>query len=103
MIARTYLGDVLGELDARGAFDLDQFVDAPQCGLRLAGHEVRADAERVDRVALRVEGQQHVLVDVVGRHDYHLVEQRAALHTNSPNEQAKASNQSQRGKCKGVS
>jgi len=63
------LAHVVRELDARLPVDLHQLVHAPQRGLRLAGDEVRPHAEGVDGVALLGQGVEHLLVDVVARHD----------------------------------
>lgn len=73
------LAYLVGQLDTRLPVDLHQLVHAAQSRLRLAGDKVRADPEGVDLVALLGQRVEHVLIDVVARHDLEPLQARLPL------------------------
>lgn len=80
------LDGVLRELDARLPVEVHEFVDSAERRLRLARHEVRADAVRVDLVPFCVELMQFRLVDVVGCDDNEVPEVLNTAHLSGADE-----------------
>merc|ERR1712038_1345240 len=66
--------DVLRELDLRLPIDLHQLVDTAESGLSLAGHQVGPDTKTCDLVALLVQREDRLLVDIIGGRDHHGLE-----------------------------
>ena len=69
-----HLLHVLREFDLRLPIDLHQLVHAAQRWLPLAGDQVSPDTKTRDLVALLVEGQDRLLVNIIGRRDHHRLE-----------------------------
>ena len=66
--------DVLRQLDLRLPVDLHQLVDTAECGLSLTGDQVSADTETCDLVALLVQREDRLLVNIIGGRDHHRLE-----------------------------